>query len=100
MEDRNAPGCSRFSVTGSRQFTSPPTMKRPRLLFSHNSLFQLGVALVIGGSLRADDAPAAKDLALSLQAAFAEAIERAEPSLVSVVRIRHPDTPEPDSFLR
>jgi S1-C subfamily serine protease len=44
--------------------------------------------------------PSAKDLAYSLQAAFAEAIERAEPSIVSVVRIRHPDRPDTLSFLR
>ncbi len=49
------------------------------------------VAAVFASDLRAADPPTAKDLALSLQAAFADAIERAEPSLVSVARLRLPD---------
>jgi S1-C subfamily serine protease len=46
----------------------------------------------------ADD-PSGKDLAFALQDAFADAIERAEPSLVSVVRIRDSDGLAADSLL-
>ncbi len=46
----------------------------------------------------ADD-PTGRDLAFSLQAAFADAIEQAEPSLVSVARIRTSDALLADSLL-
>jgi serine protease Do len=46
----------------------------------------------------ADD-PTGKDLAFALQDAFAETIERAEPSLVSVVRMRNSDGLVTDSLL-
>ena len=47
----------------------------------------------------AADDPTGKDLAFALQSAFADAIERVEPSLVSVARIRTPDSPVADSLL-
>src|SRR5262245_1203694 len=63
----------------------------------------LMVALVTAfgsiASTRAADDPTGKDLALALQDSFADAIERAEPSLVSVVRIRNSDGVAVDSLL-
>src|SRR5262245_17510361 len=50
-------------------------------------------------SLVAADDPPGKNLAFALQDAFASAIERAEPSLVSVVRIRTADGALADSLL-
>ncbi|MBI3465013.1 MAG: trypsin-like peptidase domain-containing protein, partial [Planctomycetes bacterium] len=50
-----------------------------------------GLILAFTGQARAGDEPKALDLAFSLQEAFADAIKRAEPSLVSVIRFRHRD---------
>src|SRR5262245_22673517 len=62
-------------------------------------LAQAVAALQLPQSLRAADDPTGKDLAFALQDAFADAIERAEPSLVSVVRMRNSDGVLADSLL-
>lgn len=59
------------------------------------SLTSLGGGRIVRG---ADD-PTGKNLAVALQDAFADSIERAEPSVVSVVRIRNADGNAVDSLL-
>lgn len=56
------------------------------------------LASVAASAMAWDDSPA-KKLAFALQEAFSDAIERAEPSLVSVVRIRTADGALSDSLL-
>ena len=57
------------------------------------------VACLFVRPLFAGDDPSAKQLAFALQDAFADAIARAEPSLVSIVRIRTAEGALADSLL-
>lgn len=56
-------------------------------------------ALLTVRSVATADDPTGKDLAFALQAAFADAIERAEPALVSVARIRNANALLSDTLL-